>query len=235
IAQGTYFQDAFELYRTRKPKMSALCFCHVILNTPDFKWATVDYYVQPKLSHYYIQKCYQPLLITLQYPRRRWMPGETFTGQLWVVNDYLKSFAGCAATLKVLDQNQQLVSEQAFKVGQVPGDIAKEIQAVGFKVPGEMGHKFYVELVMTDQSGEQVSANDYMFLVDDQQKALEIYKKYGKKFRERIDEFGPATNRYFPGLFDVRKSTQADWIRVEGVHLNEEDKSNQTQKGVVED
>ena len=44
IAQGTYFQYAMELYRTRKPKMSAVCFCHFILNSPDFKWATVDYY-----------------------------------------------------------------------------------------------------------------------------------------------------------------------------------------------
>ena len=98
-----------ELYRTRKPKMSAICFCHFILNTPDFKWATVDYYVQPKKSHYYIQKCYQPLLITLQYERRRWMPNTLFTGKLWVINDHIKGFKDCSAVLKVLDKNKNSV------------------------------------------------------------------------------------------------------------------------------
>lgn len=235
IAQGIYFQYSMELYRTRKPKMSALCFCHFILNTPDFKWATVDYYLQPKESHYYIQKCYQPLLITLQYERRRWMPGETFEGKIWIVNDYIKDFKGCNAILKVLDDEKQLVEEQIIKIGKVEEDSAEEITDISFVVPGKMGDTFYVEIEMTDQSGKIVSANDYLLLVDDQQKALEYYKKYGKKYRERRDVFGPATNRYFPGLFDNRKSTKADWIRVEGVHLSVEDKETQKESGIVTD
>ncbi len=95
--------------------MSAICFCHFILNTPDFKWATVDYYLQPKKSHYFIQKCYQPLLVTLQYERRRWLPGEEFTGKIWVVND----FKGCEAKIKFLDNNKKIVKEETVKIGDV--------------------------------------------------------------------------------------------------------------------
>ena len=110
-----------------------------------------------------------------------------------------------------------------------------EINDITFKVPGEMGDKFYVEIVMTDNLGNQVSVNDYMFLVDDQQKALEVYMKYGKAYRERLEEFGSATNRYFPGLFDIRKSTKADWIKIEGVNLKKIDKDTKKETGVVVD
>ena len=233
IAQGIYFQYAMELYRTHKPKMSALCFCHFILNAPDFKWATVDYYLQPKKSHYYIQKCYQPLLATLQYKRRRWMPDEAFQGKFWVVNDFMKDFKGCTATMKVLDTNKKLVEEQTIEVGNIKEDCAVEITDISFKVPGKMGDKFYIEIEMKDNSGETVSANDYLFLVDDEGKALETYKKYGKKYRERREIYGSATNRYFPGLFDIRKSTKVDWIKIDDVNLNEKDKKNKKETGVV--
>ena len=233
IAQGTYFQYSLELYRTRKPKMSAICFCHFILNTPDFKWATVDYYLQPKKSHYFIQKAYQPLLVTLQYERRRWMPDEEFTGKIWVVNDFMKDFKGCEAKIRFLDNAKNVVKEETVKIGDVAEDSSNELATVKCPVPGKMGEKFYVEIEMTNKTGEKVSANNYMFLVADQAKDLEIYKKYGVKFKERISEFGPATNRYFPGLFDNTKSLKADWIKVEKV--GETKDLGRKQFGVVED
>jgi beta-mannosidase len=233
IAQGTYFQYAIELYRTRKPKFSAISFCHFILNTPDFKWATVDYYLQPKKSYYFIKKAYQPLLITLQYERRRWMPNEEFKGKLWVVNDHMKEFKGCNAILKVMDQNKKMVKELKIEIGNVQEDSAKEFFNINFKVPGKMGDKFYVEIEMYDKLEEKVSVNDYMFLIDDQEKALETYKKYGKKYSERIQEFGYSTNRYFPGLFDNTKSIKADWINVDNVKLQKGNDNNK-ELGVVE-
>lgn len=234
IAQGTYFQYAFELYRTRKPKMSALCFCHFILNSPDFKWATVDYYLQPKKSHYFIQKAYQPLLITLQYERRRWLANETFKGKIWVINDHMNDFKNCEAKLRVLNNAKKVVHEQKINIGTIAEDSSKEITDISFKVPGKMGEKFYVEIEMTDDSGKKVSGNDYMLLVDDQQKALEIYKKYGEKYRERIQQRGNATNRYFPGLFDNTKSTKADWIQIDDAKPKKKD-SGPKELGVVED
>lgn len=233
VAQGTYFQYAMELYRTRKPKMSALCFCHFILNTPDFKWATVDYYLQPKKSHYFIQKAYQPLLVTLQYERRRWMPGEDFTGKIWVVNDFMKAFKGCEAKVKFLDTNKKVVKEETVKIGDVDEDSSNQFATVKCAVPGKIGDKFYVEIEMADKNGNEVSANDYMFLVADQAKDLEVYKKYGVKYKERITEYGYATNRYFPGLFDNTKSMKADWINVGRV--GETKDLGRKQFGVVED
>ncbi|MFR9627296.1 MAG: sugar-binding domain-containing protein [Rikenellaceae bacterium] len=214
IAQGVYFQYSMELYRTRKPKMSAICFCHFILNTPDFKWATVDYYLRPKESHYYIQRAYQPLLVTMQYAKRRWMPNTNFEGKLWVVNDFMKSYDNCRAELRILDDKKQLVEKQLYTIGNIEEDSSKEFVDVSFPVPGKMGDKFYLELTLKDDNGAQISANEYMFLVDDQEKALEVYKKYGEGSTARKAEYGSATNRYFPGLFDNTKGLSVEWLDV---------------------
>ncbi|MFI3320357.1 MAG: sugar-binding domain-containing protein [Rikenellaceae bacterium] len=214
VAQGVYFQYSMELYRTRKPKMSALCFCHFILNTPDFKWATVDYYLRPKESHYYIQRAFQPLLVTLQHTQRRWMPNTDFKGKLWVVNDYMRDYAGCEVDVKILDTNKQLVKRQNYKLGNVKGDSSKEFVDVSFSVPGKMGDKFYVELTMRDNSGNTISTNEYMFLVADQAAAFEVYKRYGIKSNEHKAKYGYSTYRYFPGLFDNRSGLEVEWLDV---------------------
>ncbi len=214
VAQGVYFQYAMELYRTRKPKMSAICFCHFILNTPDFKWATVDYYCRPKESHYYIQRAYQPLLVTMQYAQRRWMPKSTFEGKLWVVNDYMRDYEGCSAELRVLNTKREVVERQRYDIGTVEGDSSKKFVDVSFKVPGVMHDKFYIEVALLDGNGTEVSANNYMLLVDDQAAALEVYKRYGKASTERKKRYGSSTFRYFPGLFDNRKGLNVEWLDV---------------------
>jgi len=42
------------------------------------KWGIVDYYQVTKKSYDYVKRAFQPLLISLQYHKRRWLPGETF-------------------------------------------------------------------------------------------------------------------------------------------------------------
>ncbi len=212
IAQGVYFQYAMELYRTRKPKMSAICFCHFILNTPDFKWATVDYYLRPKESHYYIQRAYQPLLVTMQYSQRRWMPNTNFEGKLWVVNDFMRDYKDCRVELRIKDDKHSLVETKRYTIGDVAMDSSKEFVDVSFAVPGKMGDKFYIEVDLLDGSGTKISSNEYMLLVDDQNAALDIYKRYGKGSTERKAKYGTSTYRYFPGLFDSRHGLEVEWL-----------------------
>ncbi len=214
VAQGVYFQYAMELYRTRKPKMSAICFCHFILNTPDFKWATVDYYLRPKESHYYIQRAYQPLLVTMQYDKRRWMPNTDFEGRLWVVNDFMRDYKDCRVEMRILDNNRDLVDTKSYNIGDVKEDSAKKFVDVSFKVPGKMYDKFYIELKMLNESGDTVSANQYMLLVDDQEAALKVYQRYGAGSNQRKAEYGSSTYRYFPGLFSNRHSLNVEWLDV---------------------
>ena len=210
ISQGTYFQFALEHFRRRKPKTSAICYCHYILNTPDMKWATVDYYLQPKKSHYYVKKAYQPLLVSLQYPRRRWLPNETFTGSIWVVNDYFKDYKNCTAEIKFIDQNKKIFKEESLKIGNVSEDSSKEFVDVSCKVPGQLGDKFYVELTLLDNKGNQISANDYMLLVADEKEAKGKLKQMGAEAGKRSRKYGGTTFRYFPELFDKESNKREE-------------------------
>ncbi|TWT75768.1 Exo-beta-D-glucosaminidase precursor [Planctomycetes bacterium CA13] len=199
IAQGVYFQYSGEHFRRMKPKNSGVSFCHLMLHTPDMKWAIVDFYLQPKKSFEYVRRTFQPLLVSLQHDKRRWNPGETFGGQIWVVNDLFKEFPNCTVAIRFLDDQKRLFHEETQKIGDVSADSATEFSQVSVKVPGKRGEKFYVEMQLLDDRGKVVSENEYFFLVDDQQQAADMLKAMGQEARRRTEN-GGGTIRYFEEL-----------------------------------
>jgi beta-mannosidase len=48
---------------------------------------TLENHQAPKRSYAYVKRAYQPLLVSMQFDRRRWHNDEVFQGRLWVVND----------------------------------------------------------------------------------------------------------------------------------------------------
>ena len=203
IAQGVYFQYAGEHFRRMKPKNSGVSFCHFMLHTPDMKWAIVDFYLKPKKSFDYVRRTFQPLLVSLQYDRRRWKPGETFQGEIWVVNDLYEEFAGCTVELRFLDNRQRVFRETALEIGDVKADSAAKFSDVAVRVPGEQGDKFYVEMRLLDNRGNRLSENQYFLLVDDQQQASALLRKLGEEAHERMKNEG-GTIRYFKELLGDR-------------------------------
>ena len=120
------------------------------------KWGIVDYYQETKRSYDYVLRAYQPLLVSLQYPRRRWLPGEIFTGNIWVVNDYLRNYRNCTAEIKFLDRDKKVFKKESLKIGDVSEDSSKAFNDVSCKVPGKLGEKFYIELALLDNKGNQI-------------------------------------------------------------------------------
>lgn len=112
IAQGVIFQYGLEYYRRRKPKSSAISICHFITFAPDMKWGIVDYYQQPKISFDYVKLAYQPLLVSLEHQKRRWLPDEVFTGELWVVNDLYEKFNSCKAEVIFYNTSKEEVKRE---------------------------------------------------------------------------------------------------------------------------
>jgi beta-mannosidase len=203
IAQGVYFQYAGEHFRRMKPKNSGVSFCHFMLHTPDMKWAIVDFYLKPKRSFDYVRRTFQPLLVSLQYDRRRWNPGETFQGEIWVVNDLYEEFADCTVKLRFLDDSQRVFHQTEVEIGDVEADIAAKFSDVSVQVPGEQGDKFHVEMSLLDNRGNRLSENQYLLLVDDQQRAAALMRKLGEEARERMKNEG-GTIRYFKELLGDR-------------------------------
>lgn len=71
IAQGVIFQYALEHFRRQKPHVSGVSLCHFITHMPLIKWEIIDYYGVEKVSFSYVKKSYQPLLSSMEFPKRR--------------------------------------------------------------------------------------------------------------------------------------------------------------------
>lgn len=212
ISQGTYFQYALELYRRRKPKTSAVCFCHYNMSTPGMKWSIVDYYLQPKKSYYYVQKAFQPVLVSLEHYQRRWLPGQTFKGNIWVVNDYFNDYKNCTVEYKVLDNNKAVIKQEKVQIGDVAKDSSKKFFEISSKISGSLGDKFYVEIVLKDSNGKKISANDYMFLVADQKTDKALCKQMFEEFLVRRKR-GRNYHRYFPELHEEGAFLKTRYIK----------------------
>ncbi|MDW7692973.1 hypothetical protein R9C00_10415 [Flammeovirgaceae bacterium SG7u.111] len=201
VAQGTIFQYALEHFRQRKPKTSAITICHYMTFAPDMKWGIVDYYQETKKSFYYVQRAFQPLLVSLAYNKRRWMPGEEFEAKLWVVNDYFEDYKNCKVEIKFFDKDKKEIKTETVDIKQIKGDSSEEFGTVSCKTPGALGDKFYVELALVDGSGKELSANEYMLMVADQEKELAEIKAIGEEAMKAKQKYGWANYyRYFKGL-----------------------------------
>lgn len=199
IAQGVYFQYSLEHFRRQKPKNSGVALCHLIVHTPDMKWAIVDFYLQPKISFEYVKRAYQPLLVSLQHDKRRWNPGETFKGKIWVVNDLYEEYGACTVEVKYLDNDKEVVKKESLKIGKVSEDSSEEKAEISLEVPGEKGDMFHVHLSLLDKEGISLSENEYFLLVDDQEEARAKMLEMNKEASARNNR-AMRTIRYFPKL-----------------------------------
>jgi beta-mannosidase len=98
-AQAHGLQVGIEAFRRRKYDTGVIAFWMLGEPWPAFSWSVIDYYRRPKLACRMLQRAYQPLLISLDYPLRAYRLGDHVKAGLWVVNDTLSSYAGCQVCL----------------------------------------------------------------------------------------------------------------------------------------
>jgi len=201
INQGTIFQYGIEHVRRRKPKTSAISLCHFITFSPDFKWGIVDYFQEKKLSFDFVRRAYQPVLASMQFDKRRWLPGETFTGRLWIVNDRHDTFANCTLKTTVRDVDGTVRHEQTDRIKSVAANSSALHAKVQWPVTNSSPGSFRVDLVLKDQSGREISANYYILLRGDQDQARKDCERLSAQLREIKSKFHSADYyRYFPAL-----------------------------------
>ncbi len=211
IAQGTIFQLAIEHVRRAKPKTSGIALCHFITYWPDMKWGIVDNYCRPKRSYEFVQRAYQPLLVSLDFPKRRWKTGETFTGKLWIVNDTYRTYGARTIALRVIDRQGSELYAQEVAVGDVPPDSARPVGDVQWPVRVSMGEPFFVELRLRDADGNVLSKNRYMLLAGDQEAARRHMQELGRRMVQRQREYNYGNYyRFFPQLIDAEDPADSD-------------------------
>ena len=199
--QGIIFQLTVEHFRRNKPRTSGVSLCHWITYWPDMKWGIIDNYQQPKLSYDYVKRAYQPLLVNLQFSKRRWKPDEEFSGSIWIVNDLYEEFHDCRIRWQIHDQDGNTISEDAFEIDPIQSYSSKKLRDVKVPVPHLDRNDFYLSLQLEDSTGKVISENQYLFLIGDQAAASEKFKQMGEDMRRKIRAYTSGNYyRYFPTM-----------------------------------
>ncbi|MFI3238134.1 MAG: glycoside hydrolase family 2 [Lachnospiraceae bacterium] len=203
IAQGTILQFALEHFRRCKPHISAVSLCHFITNWPLIKWEIIDYYGVEKKSFNYVKKCYAPLIPSLKFPKRRYLPGENFNASLWVINDYYREYSDVTYTVEIVNKAGESQYQDTFKVD-ITENSATQHKDIDWEVTGVVGETFTVKIAIATSEGEELASNEYVLLLDDQEKSKEkIWAAYQKSNKVRR-EYGRSYFRYTPEIIDSK-------------------------------
>lgn len=201
IAQGMIFQYAVEHFRRRKPRVSAVAICHFMTNWPDIKWGIIDYYGEKKLSFDYMKRAYQPLVSSLEYEKRRWSPGEDLKADVWIVNDYHRSFESVTLDWWITKGDGKRLAEGRKSVDITP-DSSASITPVEWNVEGEPERFFEVHMKLSDGDGNLLSQNFHSLLVGDQQAAKKLVQENYERNTQHGEQYGLSYYRYHPELWE---------------------------------
>ena len=208
-SQGTIFQLAVEHFRRAKPRTSGISLCHFITYWPDMKWGIVDNYQRPKRAYDFVQRAYQPLLVSLQFDRRRWKTNETFEGRLWIVNDAYDAHENCRISVKILNEAGATLHDKSVAVDEIQPDSSTPIAVVDWEIAKQTNDRFFVHLSLLDGQGRELSANEYMLLIGDQEAARARMNSMGDDLSRNVRRYtGGNYYRYFP---DIIRDENHDW------------------------
>ncbi|MFI3319785.1 MAG: sugar-binding domain-containing protein [Rikenellaceae bacterium] len=201
ITQGVIFQNGVEFFRRQKPNLSGIALCHWMTYWPDMKWGIMDGYQEKKLSYDYVKRAYQPLLVNLDFTRRRWHTDENFKGAIWIINDLYDTHKNLTVEMSVKDDSGKVVKSEKFDVKSVGENCAFKLTDISWNVLSGVQKKFYVEMSLKDKSGKELSANEYFFLIGDQKEATLVMNKMHKEESASIQKYTNGNYlRYFPSI-----------------------------------
>ena len=145
------------------------------------KWGIVDNYQQPKKSFYYVQRAYQPLLVSLKFDRRRWQNNEPFKGELWIVNDLYKDYSACTLKMNIRDHSGTELLAKSYDIKAIESNSSRMFIEFKEVVLDGVKDSFNVDLVLLDRDGKELSKNTYLFLIGDQQAATKKMKELQRR------------------------------------------------------
>lgn len=200
-AQGIIFQNGVEYFRRQKPRLSGISLCHLITYWPDMKWGIIDNYQQPKRSYEFVKRAYQPLLVNLNFTKRRWHNEEIFKGEIWIVNDLYQEFNDCTVVLELKDDIGNTLKRTEYEIQAIDGNSAKKLFDINENVLSLVKKQFSVHLLLKSKANKILSSNQYLFLIGDQAEASAEFKNMQTAIREKNTKYSYGNYlRFFPEI-----------------------------------
>jgi beta-mannosidase len=149
------------------------------------------------------------VLVNLQFDRRRWKKDETFTGQVWIVNDTYRNYDNCTVELTIADENNNRLHEQNIDVAIIATDSSESIASIRWDITSRVERQFHVSLSLRDNAGQELSHNQYLLLIGDQALARVQMRDMGQARSARNKAFTSGNYyRFFPEMI---QEDDHDW------------------------
>ena len=130
---------------------------------PAISWALVDFYRKPKTAYKVVKRLMNPVLVSLQYPLRRYRAGDELTIGIWVVNDLHENLRDCNLEVMLCTGTGEAAAKHTLDV-EIVADSASEVSGVCWTLPPGDGWRLTCRLV---RDGQVLAANEYDLAVHD--------------------------------------------------------------------
>ncbi|MFN2290543.1 MAG: glycoside hydrolase family 2 protein [Anaerolineae bacterium] len=157
-AQAYGLQTAIEHYRRRKAKGCGGALVWQLNEPwPAVSWALLDVHRQPKDAFGAVQRAFQPLLASLEYPLRRYRAGDEIPLRIWLIQDGERALPDCTLTVTLWDEAGQPLQVYRQQVDVVPHSAQPVGQISWILPPGSSWHL----TCQLDNGSEILTSNDY--------------------------------------------------------------------------
>jgi len=177
-AQAHGLQIAIEHYRRRKVEGCGGALVWQLNEPwPAISWALVDFYRQPKPAYETVRRLFTPVLVSLDYPLKRYQSGDQFCASVWLVNDRPETLPGCDLEVVLWDGSGRPADRFARRVD-AAADSAGIVGSVCWTLPAEDGWRLTCTLA---QAGQTLASNEYDLAAYDG-----LGPTFGQRLRTRI-------------------------------------------------
>jgi len=154
---------------------------------PSVTWAVADHNTKKKMAYQGLKESMAPTMVSIDWDKTTYKPGETFKAPLWVVNDLYDKVESSRLKWKIYEMGDK--DKRPVALGSLNKDISPDSSCkwctAHFKVPenAQAGKKWVLEVNLSDKNGKKLSQNDLVFGTPENRKdSLYKYKPVHVKY-----------------------------------------------------
>jgi beta-mannosidase len=163
-AQAYALQIAIEHYRRAKARGGGgVLIWQLNEPWPAISWALLDFYRRQKAAYSVVRRLMNPVLVSLEYPLRRYQPGDELAISIWIVNDLPTDLLSCQIEVALWVGSAQAVAKLVTDV-EVEADSANEVDRACWTLPQGSNWRLTCELL---HEGQVLAHNEHDLTVHD--------------------------------------------------------------------
>jgi beta-mannosidase len=153
---------------------------------PSATWGVMDYKAAPKMAYEALKNAMNPTLVSIEWKKTQFKPGDVVQAPLWVINDNYSEVKDSRLNWKVFradDAEKKPLMSGEMQV-QSKADSSDRVNCVEFKIPdgAKPGDRWILETSWDDANGAQLSKNAYMFGVEKPQVGEHRYQPVNPEY-----------------------------------------------------